>query len=139
MRSDCPLSYALDFFGDKWSLLVIRDMIFEGKRFFNEFRQSKERIATNILSSRLKKLEAIGIVESRVYPQLKTKKEYRLTAKGIDLIPVLVEMIAWSAKYQAGLAVTDDFLVKLNQDREGVLAIIRSNSKERYAVSDSAD
>ncbi|MEM8582705.1 MAG: helix-turn-helix domain-containing protein [Bacteroidota bacterium] len=126
MRSDCPISYALDFFGDKWSLLVIRDLVFEGKSFFKEFQQSKEGIATNILSSRLKKLEASGIIESRVYPQLKTKKEYKLTAKGLDLIPVLVEMIAWSAKYQEGLAVKDNFLSKVANDREAVVAAIRS-------------
>ena len=70
-RSDCPISFALDFLGDKWSLLVIRDLVFEGKRFYKEFLQSKEGIATNILSNRLKRLENAGIITSKVYEKLK--------------------------------------------------------------------
>ena len=124
MRSDCPVSYALDFFGDKWSLLIIRDLVFEGKRFYKDFRKSKEGIATNILSDRLKKLEAAGVVRSRVYEQLKTQKEYLLTEKGKDLVPVLVEMMVWSAKHQGGLAVPDDFLTVVAEDRAGLLARI---------------
>ena len=125
-RSDCPISFALDFLGDKWSLLVIRDMIFEGKRFYKEFLQSKEGIATNILSDRLKKLEQAGLITSKVYEQLKTQKEYSLTQKGIDLIPVLVETILWSAKYQEGLAVSDEFLKKAKRNREQVIKNIKA-------------
>ena len=126
MRSDCPVSYALDFFGDKWTFLIIRDLAFEGKKFYKEFRNSKESIATNILSDRLKKLENNGVIESKVYPELKTRKVYSLTEKGKDLIPVLVEMILWSAKYQEGLAVTEDFLTKARNHREKVIANLRS-------------
>ena len=115
MRSDCPVSYALDFFGDKWSLLVIRDLL-EGKRFYKEFAGSKEGIATNILSDRLKKLEANGIIESRVYEKLRTQKEYSLTEKGKDLIPIVIEFILWSDKHKEGLAVTQDFLKKAKKD-----------------------
>ena len=120
-RSDCPISFALDFLGDKWSLLVIRDLIFDGKKFYKEFLQSKEGIATNILSDRLKRLESAGIITSKVYEKLKTQKEYTLTSKGIDLIPVLIEIIIWSAKYQDGLAVTEAFLEKAKGHREEVI------------------
>ena len=123
-RSDCPISFALDFLGDKWSLLVIRDLIFDGKRFYKEFLQSKEGIATNILSDRLKKLENAGLITSKVYEQLKTQKEYSLTEKGKDLIPVLIEIILWSAKYHEGLAVSDEFLEKAKRHREQVIETI---------------
>lgn len=123
-RSDCPISYGLDFFGDKWSLLVIRDLVFDHKRFYKEFLQSKEKIATNILSDRLKKLEMAGIVESKVYEKLKTQKVYTLTEKGKDLIPVLVEIILWSAKYKDGLAVTPEFVEKATNYRKNVIDTI---------------
>lgn len=120
-RSDCPISFALDFLGDKWSLLVIRDLMFEGKRFYKEFLQSKEGIATNILSNRLKKLEQAGIITSKVYEKLRTQKVYSLTPKGKDLIPVLVEIILWSAKHRDGLAVTEEFIKKATKHRAQVI------------------
>lgn len=125
-RSDCPISYALDFFGDKWSLLVIRDLVFSHKKFYKEFLQSKEKIATNILSDRLKKLESVGIIQSKVYEKLKTQKEYSLTDKGKDLIPVLIEIILWSAKYDDGLAVTEEFVQKARKQREKVIETVKS-------------
>lgn len=125
-RSDCPISYALDLFGDKWSLLVIRDLVFSHKKFYKEFLQSKEKIATNILSDRLKKLESVGIIESKVYEKLKTQKEYSLTNKGKDLIPVLIEIILWSAKYDDGLAVTEEFVQKARKQREKVIETVKS-------------
>ncbi|NRB50024.1 MAG: helix-turn-helix transcriptional regulator [Saprospiraceae bacterium] len=124
MRSDCPISYALDFFGDKWTFLIIRDLVFEGKRFYSEFLNSKEKIATNILSDRLKKLEQNGVIESKVYEKLKTKKEYSLTEKGKHLIPVLVEMILWSARYDDSLAVPQVFIEQAKMDKEGMIARI---------------
>ena len=127
MRSDCPISYALDFFGDKWSLLIIRDMIFDGKRFYKDFLDSKEGMATNILSDRLKKLELHGVVESKVYEKLKTRKEYSLTQKGKDLIPVLVEMMVWSASHQDGLALPATFVANAKKDRDKVVAKIMAN------------
>jgi len=125
MRSDCPVSYALDLLGDKWTFLIIRDLV-EGKQFYKDFLNSKEGIATNILSDRLKKLEGNGLIESRVYEKLKTRKAYSLTPKGKDLIPVLVELIVWSDTYHQGLAVSRDFISKANTDREGLIALIRS-------------
>ena len=126
-RSDCPISYGLDLFGDKWSLLIIRDLVFHQKRFYKEFLRSKEKIATNILSDRLKKLEHAGLIESKVYEKLRTQKEYSLTDKGKDLIPILVEFILWSAKYEVGLAVTDEFVQKATNYRKEVIENITSN------------
>jgi DNA-binding HxlR family transcriptional regulator len=126
MRSDCPVSYALDLLGDKWTFLIVRDLV-EGKKFYKEFLNSKEGIATNILSDRLKKLEKNGIIEWKVFEKLKTKKEYSLTQKGKDLVPVLVEIILWSNKYQKELAVTDSFIKKANTDKENLISIIKSS------------
>ena len=124
MRSDCPISYALDFFGDKWTFLIIRDLVFDGKRFYSDFLNSKEGIATNILSDRLKKLEQNGIIISRKYEKLKTKKEYILTEKGKHLVPVLVEMILWSARYHKDLAVPPDFVEKAKTEKAQMMATI---------------
>mgnify|MGYP000200149079 CR=1 FL=1 len=128
MRSDCPVSYALDLLGDKWTFLIIRDLV-EGKRFYKDFLNSKEGIATNVLSDRLKKLEGNGIIQWKVFEKLKTQKEYALTPKGMDLIPLLVDLIVWSNKYQDGLAVSQDFIGKAQGDREGLIAAIASGLK----------
>lgn len=125
-RSDCPVSYAMDLFGDKWSLLIIRDLMFYQKRFFKEFRESKEKIASNILSDRIKKLEAVGIIVSKVYEKHRSQKVYRLTEKGISLIPVLVEIMVWSAQYGDNLDITPEFLHAATTDREGLIGRIKT-------------
>ena len=98
-RSDCPLSCSLDIFGDKWSLLVIRDLMFRNKCTYNDFLKSAEGIATNILVSRLKGLEDGGIIEKSAHPESKAKNLYRLTQKGIDLLPIIMEIYIWSEMY----------------------------------------
>ena len=97
-RSQCAISTGLDFYGDKWTLLIIRDMI-KGKSRFKEFEESDEGIPTNILSSRLKKLEEQGFIKKEPY-QLKPKRfQYTLLDKGRDLIPIMQSMSKWSIKY----------------------------------------
>ena len=86
-RSECPLSYSLDVFGDKWSLLIIRDLMFSNKCTYNDFIKSDEGIATNILAARLKSLEENGIIDKLEHPDSKAKKLYKLTNKGIELLP----------------------------------------------------
>ncbi len=127
LRSDCPINYALEYLGDKWALLVIRDLVFEGKKFYKEFLASKEGIATNILSDRLKKLEAIGIIESKVYEKQRTQKIYSLTEKGKDLIPILVEFIIWSSKHKSGLNVSLSFVEKLEKNKTEIIKAITSS------------
>lgn len=100
-RSDCPISCSLDVFGDKWSLLIIRDVMLRGKLSYSEFLESEEKIATNILASRLKALEAAHILSKQVSPANKSKFLYHLTEKGIDLLPIIIEMMDWGAKYNA--------------------------------------
>lgn len=99
-RSNCPVNLTLEVFGDKWSLIIIRDIMFEGKRYFRELLQSEEKIASNILTDRLSMLEREGIIIKTADPDHKQKNIYSLTSKGIDLLPVMVEMGAWSIKHQ---------------------------------------
>jgi DNA-binding HxlR family transcriptional regulator len=98
-RSGCPLSCSLDVFGDKWSLLIIRDLMLFQKSTYNDFLKSDERIATNILASRLKGLEENGIIEKLGHPDSKAKNLYRLTQKGIELLPIIMEVYIWADKY----------------------------------------
>ena len=98
-KSFCPQNLYLEIFGDKWSLLIIRDIMFNNKRYFREFLQSKEKIASNILSNRLKLLEEEGILYKKSDASHKQKIRYSLTKKGIDVFPILIENARWSLKY----------------------------------------
>lgn len=98
-RSDCPISCTLDVIGDKWSLLIIRDVMLRGKMSYSEFLNSEEKIATNILVSRLSVLEEEGILAKKVSPENKSKNIYSLTQKGADLLPIIIEIMDWGAKY----------------------------------------
>ncbi|TRX03708.1 winged helix-turn-helix transcriptional regulator [Flavobacterium gawalongense] len=98
-RSDCPISCTLDVFGDKWSFLIIRDLMSAKECTYGDFLKSAEGIATNILASRLVMLEENGIIEKLEHPKSKAKVLYKLTRKGIDLLPVLIEMHLWFEKY----------------------------------------
>jgi DNA-binding HxlR family transcriptional regulator len=98
-RSDCPISCSLDVFGDKWSLLIIRDIMLRGKVSYSEFLNSEEKIASNILVNRLNILEAEKIVIKEVSPANKSKFVYSLTQKGADLLPIVIEIMDWGARY----------------------------------------
>ena len=96
-RSGCPLNASVEMLGDRWSLLIIRDMMLRGFRSYKEFLDSHEGIATNILAGRLRTLQAHGIISAGRDPSDARKRLYRLTPKGIDLAPVLTEMVLWAA------------------------------------------
>lgn len=98
-RSDCPISNSLDIWGDKWSLLLIRDLMFNKKCTYKDFLNADEGIATNILSARLAALEENEIIEKVDDPGTKNRVFYRLTTKGIELFPILVEVHLWAEKY----------------------------------------
>jgi DNA-binding HxlR family transcriptional regulator len=97
-RSGCPVSISLDLLGDRWSLLIVRDMMVRGYRSFREFQRAGEGIATNILSERLQKLEAGGIIERETAEEDGRRTYYRLTAKGMALAPVLLELLIWGGR-----------------------------------------
>jgi len=117
-RSECPISSGLDIWGDKWSLLIIRDLMFFNKRTYGDFLKSGEKIATNILASRLQMLETNGMILKEEHPDSKAKVLYKLTQKGFDLLPVMIEINLWAEKY---FTLPDDqkaMLVEVKKDKE---------------------
>ncbi|MBE9115028.1 helix-turn-helix transcriptional regulator [Lusitaniella coriacea LEGE 07157] len=106
-RSPCPIACSLDLIGDRWTLLVIRDMMFFGKQRFEEFLESPEGISTNILSTRLKGLEEMGLVEKQPYSNHPRRMNYSLTERGKSLRPVLRTMIAWGLKHIPDTTIPD--------------------------------
>jgi len=101
LRSHCPVNYGLEAFGDRWALLILRDIVFRGKRTYGEFLKSEEGFATNILASRLDHLIKTGILQRDGHNTDGRKDIFSLTEKGLDLIPLLFEMVLWSAKYDS--------------------------------------
>jgi len=120
-RSDCPIGFALDIFGDRWSLLIIRDMMFYARNSYGEFLRSGEGIATNILADRLSALERTGIIKCSPDPENKSRRLYSLTRKGIGLVPVLVEIIKWSAANDQMTGAPPEFVKTLHSKREGFI------------------
>jgi DNA-binding HxlR family transcriptional regulator len=98
LRSDCPLNFAVETIGDKWSLIILRDMIFWGKKTYQEFLKSNEKIATNVLAGRLEYLENEGFITKSPHPTDRRKEVYSLTKKSLELVPVLIEMMVWSVR-----------------------------------------
>ncbi|HEV2499701.1 MAG TPA: helix-turn-helix domain-containing protein [Terriglobia bacterium] len=129
-RSGCPVSIALEEVGDRWSLLVIRDLMVRGFRTFKDFQESGEGIATNILADRLRKLEAAGIITLEKDEADKRRVNYRLTEKGIDLAPVLLEMLIWSVRYEE-TAAPCAVIAQMAENRTTVLAEVRRRWVER--------
>ncbi|MBI3124971.1 MAG: helix-turn-helix transcriptional regulator [Ignavibacteriales bacterium] len=99
LRSHCPVNFGLEAFGDRWALLILRDIIFRGKRTYGEFLKSEEGFATNILASRLDHLIKVGILKREGHETDGRKDIFSLTEKGLDLIPLIFEIVLWSAKY----------------------------------------
>ena len=102
LRSDCPVAGVLDLFGDKWTLLIIRDLLINQRHRYNEFAAMPEGIPTNILADRLKRLVEQGVLEKVAYQQHPPRYEYYLTSKGRDLEPIIRSMIQWGLKHVPG-------------------------------------
>lgn len=125
-RSGCPINVLLEILGDTWSLLIVRDMMFKGRAAYNEFLGADEKIATNILSDRLQRLESAGIIEKR-RDQLDARRFiYRLTEKGFALAPMMVEMVLWSARYEQTDA-PPQVIAMMKADRKRFIAGVRKN------------
>jgi DNA-binding HxlR family transcriptional regulator len=118
--SGCPIDYALEIFGDRWSLIVLRDLLVRRKRHFREMMVSDEGIASNILAARLKKLEAWGLIARAPDPANKRQIVYAPTEKGKELTPVLVEIAIWSAKHDPNTKVNAGFIRRARRDREAL-------------------
>jgi len=128
-RSDCPISTALDIFGDKWTLLIIRDLMFKGKQHYVEFLQSEEKIATNILADRLLKLEQNGLISKASDPADARKFIYALTEKGADLAPLLVEMTLFANRHAPRIDMPKEVVADMMRNKSAFTArLIRSCS-----------
>lgn len=126
-RSDCPISCSLDIFGDKWSLLIIRDMMLFNKSTYGEFLKSAEGIATNILASRLQGLEDNKLIEKLEHPDSKAKVLYKLTQKAIDLLPIIVEIHLWAEKH---FEIPADIKAMLKEAKKGKEEFINTTTRQ---------
>lgn len=130
-RSGCPVSFSLDFLGDKWTLLILRDMVLYNKSTYGDFLSSEEKIATNILADRLSTLEHYGFITKKVSSEKKNKFLFSMTEKGIELVPVIMELSIWGSKYNP--PGDKDLLQALREDKAGTI------SKFQQKLRKSAD
>ena len=126
-RSNCPVSSSLDIWGDKWSLLIIRDLMDAKECTYGDFLKSPEKIATNILAARLQNLEENKLIEKLEHPDSKAKVLYKLTRKGIDLVPIMIEINLWAEKY---FPIPADRKAMLKEVKKDKTAFIKSMTKE---------
>jgi DNA-binding HxlR family transcriptional regulator len=124
------VSISLERFGDRWSLLIIRDLMVRGFRTFKEFQESGEGIATNILAGRLRTLESVGIISVEANPADGRRLNYRLTEKGIDLAPVLLELLIWGTRHEETGA-SCALIERMARNREEILAEVRRRWEAR--------
>ena len=129
-RSGCPVSISLETLGDRWSLLIIRDLMVRGYTTFKQFEQSDERIATNILSDRLRRLQKNGLITAEQDKSDLRRTSYRLTEKGINLAPLLLELLIWGAQHEETMAPAE-LIEQMAQNRHGVIAEARRRWQER--------
>lgn len=135
-RSECPISSSLDIWGDKWSLLIVRDLMFSVQCTYGDFLKSEEKIATNILAARLQMLESNGIITKLDHPTSKAKVLYQLTQKGIDLVPLMVEINLWAEKYSTIPAERKAMIQEIKKDKD---AFIKASTKQlkKHQLKDS--
>lgn len=131
-RSSCAVSLSLDAIGDKWSLLILRDLMFSEKRTYGEFQASEEGIATNILAARLATLEANGIIYKTADPDNGRRQLYYLTEKGIGLLPVVLELMHWMAECDRGAHACGDLMGAFKKNRTAMLKAQTKKLKELH-------
>ncbi len=127
-RSGCPINFALQTLGDSWSLLIVRDLMFTERRTYSEFAASEERISSNILADRLRSLAAGGIIRKEGSGR---GTRYYLTLKGLDLLPIMLEVISWSGRYDQDTEAPPEFVERVRCERDGV----RSQMERRLRVA----
>ncbi len=123
-KSACPIAFCLDVVGDRWTLLVLRDMFFSQKKYYSQFLESPEAISTNILANRLQRLEQGGLIKKAEASLENPRGAYQLTAKGRDFLSVLVAMIRWGGLHDDKTCMTKPILQRINNDPEGFMAEI---------------
>lgn len=134
VRSNCPINYSLELVGDKWSLLIIRDIVYFGKQTYGEFMNSNEGIARNILASRLAQLAGNGLITKTPHPDDGRKDIYKLTEKGLSLIPILLDMADWGSEHYAESDAPASWLELVRSDREKIIALITDTVRAGGAI-----
>ena len=133
-RCNCPITSALDIVGDKWTLVIIKQMLLEGKKTFKDFSESDEAIASNILSSRLKMLEEYKMIRKEKLPHNKKTNIYLLTEKGLGLTPTIVELTHWSdsnlREYHSSI-ISDSRIEMVKKNKEESIKMIMENYKQK--------
>lgn len=129
-KSHCPVNFALETFGDAWSLLIVRDIVFWGKRTYGEFLESDEGISTNVLAARLAHLESKGILVREPHENDRRKEVYALTEKGLALIPILLEMSGWAAQYDPATTAPQAFVAAVYADRKKMFKRVQDVVRE---------
>mgnify|MGYP006287475601 CR=1 FL=1 len=135
-RCDCPITSALDVLGDKWMLVIVKQMLMEGKETFKDFTESDEAIATNILSAKLKLLEEVGIILKTKPPNNKKTNLYLLSEKGLALTPILVELATWSDSYLRDIhptIVNGEAMELLRNDKAAFASALIEKYREKLA------
>jgi len=130
-RSDCPINFALQTVGDPWSLLIIRDLMFTERRTYTDFLNAEEGMATNVLADRLERLQTLGLIAKT---DTGRGAKFSLTEKGLDLLPAMLQFVAWSAKYDKRTAAPPDFVARIRKDARGVAAGLRKELAARYQL-----
>jgi len=126
---NCPIFFSLEIFGDKWSLVILRDILHFEKKHYNEFLDSEEGISTNILADRLKRLEEQGIISKRKDPDNKKQFIYSPTHKCLDLVPLILEIAVWGAKYDPNTKAPPEEMAKIRDNRKQYIESIRDKFK----------
>jgi DNA-binding HxlR family transcriptional regulator len=137
-RCDCPFTSALDILGDKWMLVIVKQILIEGKETFKDFTESEEAIATNILSTKLKLLEEMGIIIKTKRPNNKKTNLYLLTDKGLALTPILVELAIWSDSYLRDIhptIVNNEKMELLRNDKVAFASAFEEKYREKLATT----
>jgi DNA-binding HxlR family transcriptional regulator len=137
-RCDCPFTSALDIVGDKWMLVIVKQMLIEGKETFKDFTESEEAIATNILSAKLKLLEEVGVIIKTQRPDNKKTNLYLLTDKGLALTPILVELAAWSDSHLRDIhptIVNGESMELLRNDKAAFANVLVTKYREKLATA----
>ncbi|MEK7152465.1 MAG: helix-turn-helix domain-containing protein [Patescibacteria group bacterium] len=133
-KSHCPINFTLEIFGDPWSLLIVRDIVYFGKKTYGEFLGGEESIATSVLANRLVDLEKKGILVKKPHTTDKRKEVYELTEKGLDAIPIVLDMAAWGARYDPETNAPQDWIAAVNAHRGKIIALIRQTVKEGGSI-----
>jgi DNA-binding HxlR family transcriptional regulator len=133
-KSHCPINVGLEVFGDPWSLLIVRDIVYFGKRTFTGFLDSAEAIAPSVLSARLTRLEEAGILTAAPDPADRRRVRYGLTETGLALIPVLLEIANWSARVDPQTDAPPEWIATVARDRAGMIELITTTVRDGGSI-----